>query len=86
MGFWDFITGKIGAAYRCYSHIHVRKYRKTPGATNVYLEKGATGRFVAFIGTLVSSAFPFTFAPELLVVTGGEMQVRLFSILRSNCK
>ena len=27
-----------------------------------------------FFGTLVLSAFPFTFAPELLVVTAGEMQ------------
>jgi amino acid transporter len=35
---------------------------------------GSTGAFVAFIGTIVSSAFPFTFAPELLIVTGGEMQ------------
>lgn len=40
----------------------------------MFLEKGATGRFVAFIATIVASAFPFTFAPELLVVTGGEMQ------------
>ncbi|KAG9230559.1 putative proline-specific permease [Amylocarpus encephaloides] len=47
---------------------------KDPGATNTYLETGNTGRFVALIKVLVLSAFPFTFAPELLVVTGGEMQ------------
>ena len=45
-----------------------------PGATNTYLKTGDTGRFLAFLKVLVSSAFPFTFAPELLVVTGGEMK------------
>lgn len=49
-------------------------YWKEPGATNVWLGTGSRGRFIAFLGTLVSSAFPFTFAPELLVVTGGEMK------------
>ena len=49
-------------------------YWKNPGSTNVYLKTGAAGRTVAFFSTLVLSAFPFTFAPELLVVTGGEMQ------------
>lgn len=49
-------------------------YWKDPGATNTWLVSGGTGTFVAFIGTLVSCAFPFTFAPELLIVTGGEMQ------------
>lgn len=44
------------------------------GAVHEYLQTGNTGRFVAFLATLVSSAFPFTFAPELIVVTGGEMQ------------
>lgn len=44
------------------------------GAIHEYLETGSTGRFVAFLSTLVLSAFPFTFAPELLVATGGEME------------
>ncbi|KAF2658263.1 hypothetical protein K491DRAFT_676514 [Lophiostoma macrostomum CBS 122681] len=50
------------------------RYWKHPGAANTYLEPGNTGRFVALLSTLVLSAFPFTFAPELLIATGGEMQ------------
>lgn len=49
-------------------------YWKEPGATNTYLKTGSAGRAIAFFAVLVSSAFPFTFAPELLVVTGGEMK------------
>ena len=49
-------------------------YWKHPRAANTYLAEGNTGRFVAFWETLVLSVFPFTFAPELLVVTGGEME------------
>jgi amino acid transporter len=50
------------------------RYWKNPGAANEYLETGNTGRFVALLSTVTLSAFPFTFAPELLVATGGEMQ------------
>jgi len=50
------------------------RYWKHPGAANTYLKEGDAGRTIAFFSTLVLSAFPFTFAPELLVVTGGEMQ------------
>ncbi|KAK3713824.1 hypothetical protein LTR37_008310 [Vermiconidia calcicola] len=50
------------------------RYWDHPGTVNVYLEKGSTGRFCALLYTLVLSAFPFTFAPELLVATGGEME------------
>jgi len=50
------------------------RYWQHPGAANEYLETGNTGRFFALLSTLVLSAFPFTFAPELLVVTGGEMK------------
>ena len=50
------------------------RYWKNPGAANTYLATGDTGRFVAFWKTMVLSVFPFTFAPELLVVTGGEME------------
>lgn len=50
------------------------RYWKNPGAANEYLEEGNTGRFLALLSCWVLSAFPFTFAPELLVVTGGEME------------
>jgi yeast amino acid transporter len=50
------------------------RYWKHPGAANTYLVGGDTGRFLALLSTLVLSAFPFTFAPELLVVTAGEMK------------
>ncbi|KAF1954023.1 histidine permease [Byssothecium circinans] len=50
------------------------RYWKHPGAANTYLADGNTGRFLALLSTLVLSAFPFTFAPELLIATGGEMQ------------
>ena len=50
------------------------RYWKNPGATNTYILKGDIGRFIAFWQTAVLSVFPFTFAPELLVVTGGEME------------
>lgn len=49
-------------------------YWKNPGAANTFIKKGDTGRFIAFLSTLILSAFPFTFSPELLVVTAGEMQ------------
>jgi len=50
------------------------RYWRDPGPVNEYIETGAAGRATAFFSCLVLSAFPFTFAPELLVVTGGEMQ------------
>ncbi len=50
------------------------RYWRDPGAANTYLADGDTGRFLALLKTLVMSAFPFAFAPELLVVTGGEMK------------
>jgi yeast amino acid transporter len=50
------------------------RYWKHPGAANTYLVGGNTGRFLALLSTLVLSAFPFTFAPELVVVTAGEMK------------
>ncbi|KAF2684846.1 histidine permease [Lentithecium fluviatile CBS 122367] len=50
------------------------RYWKHPGAANTYLAGGDTGRFLALLSTLVLSAFPFTFAPELLIATGGEME------------
>lgn len=50
------------------------RYWRDPGATNTWIKTGGTGTFIAFIGTVVASAFPFTFAPEMLITTGGEMQ------------
>ncbi|EON64971.1 hypothetical protein W97_04206 [Coniosporium apollinis CBS 100218] len=50
------------------------RYWRNPGAVNEYLETGDLGRFLALLSTLVLSSFPFAFAPELLVVTGGEMR------------
>jgi amino acid transporter len=50
------------------------RYWDHPGAANTYLASGNTGRFVALLATLVLSAFPFTFAPELIIVTAGEMK------------
>ena len=50
------------------------RYWKDPGATNTYLEGGDLGRFLALLSTLILSSFPFVFAPELLIVTAGEME------------
>ena len=49
-------------------------YWKNPGAANTYILGGSTGYFIAFWQTMVLSVFPFVFAPELLIVTGGEME------------
>jgi yeast amino acid transporter len=49
-------------------------YWKDPGAANTYILGGSTGYFISFWETMILSVFPFTFAPELLVVTGGEME------------
>ncbi|KAL4966178.1 putative proline-specific permease [Aspergillus stella-maris] len=49
------------------------RYWKTPGAANTYLINGSGGRFLALLSTLVLSALPFTFAPEFLILTTGEM-------------
>ena len=49
-------------------------YWNDPGATPTYLATGAAGGATAFWYTLVLAAFPFTFAPELIIATGGEMK------------
>lgn len=49
------------------------RYWKDPGATNEWLVTGSAGTFCALLGTLVGAAFPFGFAPELLILTAGEM-------------
>lgn len=50
------------------------RYWTQPGPVNEYIVTGDSGRLVAFISTLTYSYFAFAFSPELLVVTGGEME------------
>lgn len=50
------------------------RYWTDPQPVNEYLFTGDIGRLCAFLGTLIFSMFAFAFAPELLVVTGGEME------------
>lgn len=50
------------------------RYWRNPGPVNEYLVTGGSGRLVGFISTITFSVFAFAFAPELLVVTGGEME------------
>ncbi|KAJ0108319.1 hypothetical protein J7T55_005296 [Diaporthe amygdali] len=50
------------------------RYWHDPGPVKEYLVSGGSGKLCAFIGTWVFSVFAFAFAPELIVVTGGEMQ------------
>lgn len=49
-------------------------YWMEPGATKTMILDGDSGRFVAALATLISCVLPFTFAPEMIVVTGGEIQ------------
>ncbi|KAL4861430.1 amino acid permease/ SLC12A domain-containing protein [Aspergillus spectabilis] len=50
------------------------RYWQNPEAANEYILEGNTGRFLSLLSTLVLSALPFTFAPEFLIITAGEMQ------------
>ena len=50
------------------------KHWADPGPVNEYLGEGAAGRLCAFVSVLTFSVYAFAFAPELLVVTGGEME------------
>ncbi|KAH8895675.1 putative proline-specific permease [Thozetella sp. PMI_491] len=45
-----------------------------PGPVNAYIFEGNSGRLCAFVATITFSVYAFAFAPELLVVTGGEME------------
>lgn len=49
-------------------------YWKHPGSFNQYLVKGGSGRFVGLLKCTVSSAIAFIFAPELIIISGGEME------------
>lgn len=50
------------------------KYWGNPGAFNSWIVEGRPGQFVAFLTCVVAAAFPFGFAPELHVITAGEME------------
>ena len=53
------------------------RYWHNPGPTKEYPVDGVggdIGRLRAFVAVITFSVFAFAFAPELLVVTGGEMQ------------
>ncbi|KAL4734834.1 amino acid permease/ SLC12A domain-containing protein [Aspergillus similis] len=51
-------------------------YWKDPGAMNTYLvtSNENTGRFIGLLQCIVKSAIAFIFAPELIIVTAGEME------------
>ncbi|KAL4786524.1 amino acid permease/ SLC12A domain-containing protein [Aspergillus varians] len=51
-------------------------YWKDPGAMNTYLvtSNPDTGRFIGLLQCIVKSAIAFIFAPELIIVTAGEME------------
>jgi amino acid transporter len=49
-------------------------YWKDPGALNQYIVKGDAGHFVGLLQCVISSAIAFIFAPELIVISGGEME------------
>ncbi|KAJ5371411.1 uncharacterized protein N7496_007503 [Penicillium cataractarum] len=49
-------------------------YWKHPGPVKAYLVAGNAGRLGAFVSVICFSIFAFAFAPEVLVITGGEMQ------------
>ncbi|KAL5333075.1 amino acid permease/ SLC12A domain-containing protein [Aspergillus crustosus] len=52
------------------------RYWKDPGAMNPYLvtSNKDAGRFVGLLQCIVKSAIAFIFAPELIIVTAGEME------------
>ncbi|PLB51662.1 proline permease PrnB [Aspergillus steynii IBT 23096] len=49
-------------------------YWKEYGAMNTYLVSGDAGRFVGLLQCIVKSAIAFIFAPELIIISGGEME------------
>ncbi|KAF5249035.1 hypothetical protein FANTH_5628 [Fusarium anthophilum] len=50
------------------------KFWRNPGPIRASIQRGSPGYAIAFFRVLVQAAFPFVFAPELLVTTGGEMK------------
>ncbi|KAI1391584.1 AAT family amino acid transporter [Hypoxylon trugodes] len=55
-------------------HILGFQYWTNPGPVNEYLVPGAAGQLVAIISATTFSVYAFAYAPELLVVTSGEMK------------
>ncbi|PYH95579.1 hypothetical protein BO71DRAFT_350874 [Aspergillus ellipticus CBS 707.79] len=49
-------------------------YWKDPGVMNTYLVSGDAGRFIGLLQCIVKSAIAFIFAPELIIISGGEME------------
>lgn len=49
-------------------------YWKHPSPFNEYLVTGDAGRFVGLLKCTVTSAIAFIFAPELIIISGGEME------------
>lgn len=49
-------------------------YWMHPGATNTMILDGDAGRLIAGVATIISSALPFTFTPEMIVITSGELR------------
>ncbi|KEF54161.1 AAT family amino acid transporter [Exophiala aquamarina CBS 119918] len=49
-------------------------YWNNPASIHDELVTGASGKLCAFLGTTIFSMYAFPFAPELLVVTEGEME------------
>ncbi|KAF5000117.1 hypothetical protein FDECE_11279 [Fusarium decemcellulare] len=49
-------------------------YWKNPRAANTLILDGDAGRLVAAIATVISSALPFTFTPEMVVGTAAEIK------------
>ncbi|KAI5461928.1 amino acid permease/ SLC12A domain-containing protein [Mariannaea sp. PMI_226] len=50
------------------------RYWKDPGPAKEYLTSGSGGYFSGYLYVTTFSVFAFNFAPELLVLTAGEMQ------------
>ncbi|KAI3393457.1 hypothetical protein diail_4253 [Diaporthe ilicicola] len=49
------------------------RYWYDPGAVKESIVSGDAGRFVAFLRVFILSIFSFSFGPELIIVTSGEM-------------
>lgn len=55
-------------------HLLAFHYWKDPGAFKTYIVGGDAGRFVGLVKCTVTSAIAFIFAPELIIITAGEME------------
>ncbi|KAJ5601232.1 proline permease PrnB [Penicillium lagena] len=48
------------------------RYWNNPGPANAWIVEGSTGRFVSFLGVLISVVLPLSFAAEMVAVCSGE--------------